>query len=193
MSIAVKPTDPQKKVEPPRKYPDWLVARFTDANAPIPKSVMEEDKPKIEPWMMEIRNIGKSWGAGPPPPAKYVPPPMVVQQTPMIKVKFKVLNLSDRPIFGFGIRVNDKNLVTDKRGEAVIDVYQGHDLMFSTGRESGWSFPNGAKRKLRMTGMVPLGQTLPITASQTILLYPESGEYQLNGKTYAQPITYTTS
>ncbi len=193
MSIAVKPTTPAKKVKPPRKYPDWLVARFTDANAPVPESALAEFRPKIEPWMREIRNIGKTFGAGPPPPAKYMPPPMVVQQTPKVLVKFRVLNITDRPIFGFSIRANDKNLITNNRGEAILEVYKGHDLEFSTGRESGWTIPNGAKRKLRMTGMIGMAQIFPIEATTTILLYPESGEYRFNGRTYASPITYTTS
>ena len=193
MSIAVKPTEPLKIVRPPRAYPDWLTATFTDPNAPVPESVLEKNRPKLESWMTLVATPGRILGAGPVPAAKYMPLPMVVQQTPMVKVKFRVLSVTDRPIFGFGIRVNDKNLVTDKRGEIILDVYQGHNLEWSTGRESGWTIPNGAKRKLRMTGMIPMAQIFPIEATTTILLYPESGEYRLNGQTYAQSITYTTS
>ena len=193
MSITVKTTDPTKKVKPPRKYPDWLVATFTDANAPTPESVLEAARPKIEPWMMEIRNIGKTWGAGPPPPAKYVPPPMVVQQTPKVLVKFRVLSVYDKPIVGFNLRVNDMNLLTDERGEAGLTVYKGHDIDFSTGRESGWSMRPGAMRRSRMVGMIPICQIFPVNNPTTIEIFPESGEYRLNGRTYAPPITYTTS
>ena len=118
---------------------------------------------------------------------------MVVQQTPKVLVKFRVLNITDRPIFGYSIRANNENLITNNQGEAILEVYKGHDLAWSTGRESGWTIPNGAKRKARMVGMVGMAQIFPIEAPTTILLYPESGEYRLNGRTYAVPITYTTS
>ncbi len=193
MSITVKTTDPLKIIKPPRAYPKWLAATFTDPNSPVPESVLAENRLKIEPWITTVATPGQIVGPQLNPAAMYMPPPFTVSETPMTKVIFRVLNITDRPIFGFGIRANDKNLVTNSRGEAILDVYPGHNLTWSTGRESGWTIPNGAKRKLRMTGMVPMAQTVPIGTTTTILLYPESGEYRLNGRTYAQPIRYTTS
>lgn len=191
MSIAVKPTEPLQIIKPPRAYPTWLATTFTDPNAPVPESVLEENRPKIEP--TRILTPGKILGAGPGPRAKIMPPPMVVQQTPMVKVKFRVLSVTDRPIFGFGIRVNDKNLVTNKKGEVALDVYQGHNLEFSTGRESGWVIPNGAERRLRMIGLVPIAQSFPVSTPITVFVYPESGEFQIGRQVFTQRITYTTS
>ena len=193
MSIVVDPLRPHKYPDPPRKYPDWLAARLRGENVAVPESVLEENRPKIEPWMTVTATPGKILGSEPIPAAKYVPPPMVVQQRAKIPVKFKVLSIEDRPIFGFRIRANSEDLITDAKGEAQIIVYQGHDLSWSTGRESGWSIPVGAKRRSRMFGMVPMAQNIPINTPTTILVYPESGEFKVNGKTYDQLITYTTS
>jgi len=183
---------PREEVKPPKNaYPPWLAAQLRGENVAVPQSVIDKYYPKIEP--SRPSPPPKIHGDHGEVPAKYVPPPIVVQQRPKILVKFKVLSVSDRPIFGFSIRANDEDLTTDAKGEAQIIVYQGHDFTWSTGRESGWSIPVGAKRRLRMVGMVPIAQTFPIGASTTILIFPESGEYKFNGQNYAQTITYATS
>ena len=79
-------------------------------------------------------------------------------------------------------------LITKEQGEVPVEVYRCHDIECTTGVESGWSFPNGAKRKLKMAGMVPIVQSLPIRTPTKIWLFPESGEYQMNGTIYAQSI-----
>ncbi len=194
MSIAVKTTEPIRIIKPPRVYPDWLAATFSDQNTPIPESVLAENRPKITPGMTMVATPGKILGGDPPPPAKYVPPPMVVQQLAKVPVKFRVFDSYGRPIFGFGIRANDENLVTDARGEATTETYQGHTVFFSTGRESGWGFPPGARRKVRMTGMIPMGDTFTADTPKTVILWPMAGEWDPgDGVTRQQAIRYTTS
>ena len=178
---------------PPRKYPEWLEARLLNENSPIPETVLAEDRPKIEPWMPQVAMPGRIFGAHEEVPALYVPPPIPVSQRPMVSLKFKVKNAFNKPIFGFGIRVNDRDLMTDENGEASMSVYQGHAVEFSTGRESGWTIPKGAQCKVRMTGMVPMAQRLTVNAPETIVIYPEAGEYSVGGRTICQPITYMAS
>ncbi len=168
---------PLKKFRGLRAYPPWVI----DPNVPIPESVIEASKPKIEQWMREPREEGAPRGIESPPPALPLPPLLVLPRAPKLKVMFKVLNLSDKPIFGFRIWSNGEERVTDSNGEVHLSVYQGHNLDWATARESGWSFPNGAKRKARMVGMVPIAQTLPINAPTTIFVYPQSGEFTVNG------------
>ncbi len=193
MSITVKTTEPLRIIKPPRAYPDWLTATFTDPNAPVPESVLQEARPKYE-GLTRIATPGKILGGGPPPPAKYMPPPMVVKQLAKVPVTFKVLDSYGRPIFGYEIRADDQNLVTDARGEATMEMYQGHTVFFSTGRESGWSFPPGAQRKVRMTGMVGISDQFIADASKTIKIWPSSGEWDPgDGVTRHQTKTYPTS
>ncbi len=188
MSIPVKTTEKDKIPKPPRAYPPWLVAKFTNPNAPTPESALEENRSKREPWMRRVPAPVETFGAHKNVPGIFVEPPKLVKQLAKVPVKFQVLNIHNRPIFGFHIRVNSENLITNEQGEVTVEVYQGHDIEFTTGVESGWSFPNGAKRKLKMAGMVPIVQSLPIRTPTKIWLFPESGEYQMNGTIYAQSI-----
>lgn len=191
MSVAVRPTEPIKRVKPPREYPAWLKATFSDTNANVPASALDKDRPKIE--YTQIVASGRVLGGEPNPRAKFVAPPMVVEQKSMVPIRFKVLSIHDRPITGFSIRANDDDLLTDSKGEAGTHVYPGHLFRWSTGRESGWTIPNGARRRLRMTGLVPLSQSFPVSEPTTVLVYPESGEFQIGQRVFKQPITYTTS
>jgi len=185
---------PREEIKPPKNaYPSWLAAQLRGENVAVPEHVLEEYRVKIEPYMRQLGPPPKILGAEPNPPAKYVPPPTVVKQRAKVLVKFKVLNVSDRPIFGFGIRANDSDLITNEKGEVQIEVYPGHVFSWSTGRESGWSVPNGAKRKMRMTGMVPIAHSFLVSAPTTVYVYPDSGEFKIDGKTFIQPIIYTTS
>jgi len=185
---------PREEIKPPKNaYPSWLAAQLRGENVAVPEHVLEEYRVKIEPYMRQLGPPPKILGAEPIPAAKFVPPPTVVQQLAKVPVKFNVLNVSDRAIFGFGIRANDVDLITDEKGEVQIEVFQGHDLSWSTGRESGWTIPSGAKRRMRMTGMVPIAHNFPVNKPTTIYVYPESGEFRINRKTYIQPIIYTTS
>lgn len=185
-------TFPRQEIKPAKNaYPPWLAAQLRGENVATPQSVIDKYHPKIEPTLVVIP--GKTLFAHENVPALYVPPPMIVKQTPKMLVKFKVLNAFDKPIFGFSIRANKEDLLTDSQGNVSIIVYQGHNLVFSTGRESGWSLPNGAKRKVRMTGMIPIAQSLPMKAPSTVYLFPESGEFKVNGVIFTQPITYTPS
>ena len=120
-----------------------------------------------------------------------MPPPAEIHQRQKVPVRFRVLNAFDRPIFGFAIRASDVDLVTDMNGEATMEVYRGLPLAISTGRESGWSYPNGASRKVRMTGMMGISDIFQVDAPKTVLLYPESGEYNIgDGVIRQQAITY---
>jgi len=193
MSIAVKPTEPLKIVKPPRAYPEWLKARLIDENAPIPESELKKLKGKIKPWMTQTATPGKISGAEIHVPAKYVPPPKNFTQKSKVKVLFKVLNLGDRPIYGYSIRANEADLKTNEKGEASIWVYPDHNFSMSTGRESGWCTPHGSNRRKRMVGMVALDAIFPIKKPTVIFLYPESGQYRVNGTTHSQIITYHNS
>lgn len=191
MSIVVKTTEPIKTVRPPRHYPEWLKIQFTDANARIPESVLEENQPKVE--YTQVVASGRVLGGEPNPRAKYRAPPMVVEQRPKVLLTFRVLTIEDRPITGFSIRANSENLITDAKGEAGVEVYQGLPFSWSTGRESGWTVPKGARRRLRMTGMVPIAQSFPVSTPITLFVYPESGEFQIGRRVFSQPITYAIS
>jgi len=191
MSPVVRPTDPIKRIPPPRHYPAWLKATFADANVAVPESVLEENRSKIE--YTQVIASGRVLGGEPNPRANYMPPPMVVEQRPKVLVTFKVLTIEDRPITGFNIRVDSQNLITDAEGQAWVEVYEGIPFSWSTGRESGWSLPIGAKRRLRMTGLVPMSQTFPVSVPIMLFVYPESGEFQIGKRVFTQTITYTTS
>lgn len=193
--IYMRETFPPEEVKPPKNsYPEWLAARMRGENVAIPESVVEEYRVKIEPWMREPGPPPKTFGYHGVVPEKYVPPPTVVQEKPKIPVTFKVLDSFDNPIFGFSFRVNNENLMTNTNGEASIEIYKGHKIDFSTGRESGWSLPKGARRKVRMVGMVPMSQIFPVNIPTTIFLFPVAGEYSIGGgRTLFQSITYTNS
>ena len=88
MSIVVKTTEPITTVRPPRHYPEWLKATFADANARIPESVLEENRPKIE--YTQIVAPGHVLGGEPTPPAKFVAPPLVVEQKSMVPIRLSL-------------------------------------------------------------------------------------------------------
>ncbi len=178
---------------PPRKYEPWLKARLENENSPIPANVTEENRVKIEPWMTRKPLNVKIFGSDPIPPASYVAPPAEVKQCPMIPIVFIVLDSYLNPIHGFEIRINDQNLLTNEKGEAYINVYQGHDISFTTGSSSGWTFPMGAKRKVRMTGMIGISDTFTVDNPRTIPIYPMAGEWTRgDGVTRQQLPLYTT-
>ena len=194
MSLVVKTTEKYEHPEPPREYPDWLEAKFSDPNAPIPESVLAENRPKVESWMTMVATPGRILGAGPVPAAKHVPPPLVVRQLAKVPVKFRVLDSYGGPIIGFEVRADDQNLVTDARGEATMEMYQGHTIFFSTGGESGWGFPPGARRKVKMAGMMAISDKFIADTSKTIIIWPMAGEWDPgDGVTRHQAITYATS
>jgi len=118
MSIVVDPKRLYAYPAPPRRYPAWLAAQLRGENIPIPEAILAEDRPKIESYMPQVAMPGRIFGAHEDVPALYVPPAKLVSQRPMVPVKFQVLTSYDIPIVGFNIRVDDKDLLTDERGEA---------------------------------------------------------------------------
>jgi len=190
MSIVVDPLKPHKYPEPPRRYPDWLAKSLVNPNSPIPASVIEENRPKIEPTL--VATPAKIFGDHGVVTGLYVPPPMVVEQLGKIPITFRVLTAFDKPISGLHLRANGENWVTNEKGEVSIEAYKGHLLDFSIGL-NGWHIPNGAKRRVRLNNLVPMTNIFPVSAPTTIVLYPQSGEFKVNGQTFSQSIIYDTA